>query len=412
MNEKIKKGILWGIPLIVLITLIYAFFFAAHNGDAEFGAIGESDSVLILLLLSLILYFIFSIIIFFAKKQSVFIKSFGLSVVVIIVFASVYFGYIDKIIEEKRQEENAEYQRQYDAEIQKKNEQKDSLALLIEKEPDNYKYAEEYALLALEPYIYDDFLREKYMNDLKTAVEHKTGNFQTYKTLSEHQDDEEALKTLNTALSYDSTGIINLNPDEKKYLYNKIYDYSLKIELDKNREIEHKKQNEEKLAELNQKIEQGDSTAKVFEKRANTYIELEQYDNAFADIKKVLEFNPDNANALNLKVNILIQLEKYNEALSLLKQLLEEAPNNTNILQKQIDILLQLKRYDDALMLTDTLLKIKPDARPYLEKRPDMLVQAKRYDEAIKAYQELIDIFPERKAIYQRIINDIIANQE
>ena len=412
MNEKIKKAILWGVPLIVLITLIYAFFFAAHNGDAEFGAISDSDLTVILLLLVLILYFIFSTIILIAKKQPVFIKSFGISVVVLIVFAWVYYGYIDKIIKEQEQKEYAEYQRQYDAEIQKKNKQKDSLALLLEKEPDNYKYAEEYALLALESYVFDDFLREKYMNDLKTAIEHKTANFQTYKVLSEYQDKKEALKTLNTALSYDSAGIINLSYDDEKYLRNKIYDYTTKIEYDKNRKIEYKKQNEEKLAEINKKIEQGDSTAKIFAERVDIYRELEQYDNALADIEKVLELEPDNADALNLKVDILIQLEKYNEALSLLKQVQEKNPDNTKVLQKQIDVLLQIKRYEDALMLTDTLLKIKPADNPYLEKKPEMLVQLKRYDEAIKVYQELIDTFPERKVVYQRIIKGIIANQQ
>ena len=86
MNDFIIKIIKFGVPFIVLGILIYAEIILDDYGDAEFGAIGHSGGILLMLSVALLVYFVAGFIFWLVTKRNFILQSFGLSILIIILF--------------------------------------------------------------------------------------------------------------------------------------------------------------------------------------------------------------------------------------------------------------------------------------------------------------------------------------
>ena len=88
MKEKIEKIVKYGVPIVVMLTIIFAFLTMSNAGsDPEFGAIGALDSFIFLIAFFLILYFIAGIIVWaITKKNFVFLSAlFSIIITVVMV---------------------------------------------------------------------------------------------------------------------------------------------------------------------------------------------------------------------------------------------------------------------------------------------------------------------------------------
>lgn len=96
MKSKIENIVKFGLPLIVMLSIIYSIFIMGNaGGDPEFGAIGASDSFLLLLSFLLILYFIAGIIVWIvAKKNLIFLSAlFSILIAIATIFISMSIKY-------------------------------------------------------------------------------------------------------------------------------------------------------------------------------------------------------------------------------------------------------------------------------------------------------------------------------
>ncbi|MCF6240845.1 MAG: hypothetical protein L3J74_05810 [Bacteroidales bacterium] len=87
MKNIYHKFIKFGIPTLVFILMLFAVLLGKkYPGDAEFGAWGAEERLIFLLSAGLAVYFIAAIIIIVIKKNYLYITSWALSILAVIVF--------------------------------------------------------------------------------------------------------------------------------------------------------------------------------------------------------------------------------------------------------------------------------------------------------------------------------------
>lgn len=130
-------------------------------------------------------------------------------------------------------------------------------------------------------------------------------------------------------------------------------------------------------------------------KKANTFYDLQRYQDALANYKQAIELKPEYAQAWNGKAKALYELDSYKEALSAYDKAIEIEPNYQDSWSGRGFVLNKLQRYQEAIYSFDKSLKLQPESPEVLNAKGEALSNLKRYDEAIQSYDKAVELQPE-----------------
>ncbi len=130
-------------------------------------------------------------------------------------------------------------------------------------------------------------------------------------------------------------------------------------------------------------------------KKANTFYELQRYEDALNNYKQAIEIKPEYAQAWNGKAKALYELDSHPEALSAYDKAIELEPNYLDSWRGRGFALNKLKRYQEAIYSFDKALKLQPESPDILNARGRALSNLKRYDEAIQSYDRAVELKPD-----------------
>ena len=130
-------------------------------------------------------------------------------------------------------------------------------------------------------------------------------------------------------------------------------------------------------------------------KKANTFYELQRYQDALDNYKQAIDIKPEYAQAWNGKAKALYELDSHPEALSAYDKAIELEPNYLDSWRGRGFALNKLKRYQEAIYSFDKALKLQPESPDILNARGKALSNLKRYDEAIQSYDRAVELKPD-----------------
>ena len=130
-------------------------------------------------------------------------------------------------------------------------------------------------------------------------------------------------------------------------------------------------------------------------KKANTFYDLQRYEDALNNYKQAIDIKPEYAQAWNGKAKALYELDTHEEALSAYDKAIEIEPSYQDSWQGRGFVLNKLKRYQDAIYSFDKALKLEPKSPKVLNARGQALSNLKRYDEAIRSYDKAVELQPD-----------------
>jgi tetratricopeptide (TPR) repeat protein len=130
-------------------------------------------------------------------------------------------------------------------------------------------------------------------------------------------------------------------------------------------------------------------------KKANTFYELQRYEDALDNYKQAIEIKPEYAQAWNGKAKALYELDSHPEALSAYDKAIELEPNYLDSWRGRGFALNKLKRYQEAIYSFDKALKLQPESPEIFNARGKALSNLKRYDEAIQSYDKAVELKPD-----------------
>ncbi len=266
---------------------------------------------------------------------------------------------------------------------------------------------------------------------LKIITQEHIADFSYKNELNSEKGDQSAIKNID--------GIINAVLDEScGTLIHKDFKEALK-ELLPNyiKYLTYKIETKKELKDSYDKIEQviWQSIAEIFEKEARHELK-NQYEDKIEEIERKLESDPLNYNLYNLKLKTLIYFNQYNTVLTLLEEMLELFPDNEiNLKMKQASILKRLKdpkgglkiindlvskfpennelqnykahwlkyldRRDDAIAIIKVLIENQPENGFYYDSYGEILMYFEDYKEAIKKFGKALSLNPNDWYIYQ-----------
>ena len=343
---KIKNIVKYGIPIIVLLLILFIYFFVSNNGDAEFGAIGNADSMIILLIAFIFLYLIAGIIVWAIKKANFIFLSALYSALVILAFILTVSG----IKEFKKQLASEQYRKKELTKQQKNKSLTDSLNIVIKNNPENYIAIEKRALL----YFNKDVVRKpateefkKHIDDLLLVISQNAASFESYEEVSkyyvfmkEHGKATKLWQDLKINISKNKTEFdendikkieenINLVKEAKKQ-------YLLQLKADKKWLIKQKKIKQELIDTLTEKFKKEGYNTEDLAQRGLAYKFLEMYEKALADFNHAIKLDKENRTAWVQRAAVLNDLKRYTEAIAAYKDLINKYPDTEELHKMKI----------------------------------------------------------------------------
>jgi tetratricopeptide (TPR) repeat protein/predicted Ser/Thr protein kinase len=127
-------------------------------------------------------------------------------------------------------------------------------------------------------------------------------------------------------------------------------------------------------------------------KQANTFYELQRYQDALNNYEKAVEIRDNYAEAWYGKGKSLFGLNKYQDALLAYDQAIQIQPEYLEAWRGRGFTLYKLQRYGEAIASIDKTLESHSDDAEAWEIKGDSLDSLKRYDEAIQVYDKVIAV--------------------
>ncbi|MEM9922489.1 MAG: tetratricopeptide repeat protein [Cyanobacteria bacterium P01_D01_bin.50] len=130
-------------------------------------------------------------------------------------------------------------------------------------------------------------------------------------------------------------------------------------------------------------------------KKANTFYELQRYEEALSNYQQAIEIKPEYAPAWNGQAKVLYELNSYQKALSAYDTAIQIEPGYQDSWSGRGFVLNKLQRYQEAIASFDKALKLESASPRVWNARGEALSNLKRYDEAIKSYDKAVELQPE-----------------
>ncbi|MBE9215867.1 tetratricopeptide repeat protein [Plectonema cf. radiosum LEGE 06105] len=130
-------------------------------------------------------------------------------------------------------------------------------------------------------------------------------------------------------------------------------------------------------------------------KKANTFYELQRYQDALSNYQKAIEIQPEYAQAWNGKGKVLYELNSYQEALLAYDKAIQIVPDYQESWSGRGFVLNKLQRFQEAISSFDKALTLESEAPEVWNGKGEALSNLKRYEEAIKSYDKAVELQPE-----------------
>ena len=350
MKEKIEKTVKFGVPILVVLMMLFIQFFAS-GGDAEFGSIGNDGGLALLLVAFIILYFIAGIIVWAVSKNN-FIFLSAIFSIGIIIFYIMIFVVIAQYQTVQKDINYAEYKKNAPIRNQRKY---DSLTVIIEKSDNDYEAREERALLfyykMADAYTPEEEI-EKHINDLEYSVKNNTSNYYVYRVLAGYYNSnnefEKSIEMCENALltlEFSSNNRIMLE-QEIVFARDKRKEQNYDDETNrkwKEKEIELKKR---WIKYYTKELAKDSLNLTYLAKRGVAYGFIGKEKEALADFDKVLKIKPEYMAVLISKAEMYYSLGKYTEAITAYERCKEVDSQFKANYQAQIDKIKQEQKND------------------------------------------------------------------
>lgn len=336
----------YGIPVIVLLSILYIHFFVPNNGDAEFGVIGSANSMMILLIAFIFIYLIAGIIVWAISKANFIFLSALYSALVIL----AYIFMVNGIVQFKKRLASEQYRKKELAKQQKNKLLTDSLNMVIKNNPEDYKAIENRALL----YINKDVVRrpgteefKKHIDDLLLVISQNAASFESYEEVSKYyvflKEHDKAIKLWQdlkaniseTKTEFDDEDIKKIELRLKSVKEAK-KQYLLKLEADKKWLIKQQKINQKLIDTLTEKFKKEGYNSDKLVQRGLAYKFLEMDEKALDDFNHAIQLDKENRTAWVQRANVLYNLKRYTEAIAAYKDLIKKYPDARELLQTKI----------------------------------------------------------------------------
>lgn len=127
-------------------------------------------------------------------------------------------------------------------------------------------------------------------------------------------------------------------------------------------------------------------------KKANTFYELQRYQDALSAFEKAVKIRPDYAEAWNGQGSTLSKLKEYKAALTAYDRAIQIQPDYLEAWIGRGFVLKNLQRYQEAIASFDKALQLDNNSPQVWTTKGEVLSSLKRYDEAISAYEQAINL--------------------
>ncbi|OHD56511.1 MAG: hypothetical protein A2Y33_15420 [Spirochaetes bacterium GWF1_51_8] len=135
-----------------------------------------------------------------------------------------------------------------------------------------------------------------------------------------------------------------------------------------------------------------DGLVLAYNARANTYIDLGEYDSALLDLGKSIELNPDHYEAYYIRGFISLDLGKYEDALADYRKTVELKKDYTNAYINMSYILNLLNKYDESIEAVKYALELDDSSSRAYKNYANALIGKKAYDDAVKMLQQAVNL--------------------
>ena len=202
----------------------------------------------------------------------------------------------------------------------------------------------------------------------------------------------------------DYTRLIELNPDDAQPYYSRAQMYlslgeseKAAADLRKSDEILNQSQ-QNKVAELTEKIRQAPGDAENYRRRAEIYLSLEQPEKALADFDRVLQLDSGDNKTRSERASVFVKLKRFDRALADYGVLIERAPGDASLRRTRGEIYFETKQFQQAVAdFSDVIRRLPGNTSEVVNRaRGDWEI----YQLRARAYEALGDV---PKAVADRI---------
>ncbi|MDM9382384.1 tetratricopeptide repeat protein [Chlorogloeopsis sp. ULAP01] len=127
-------------------------------------------------------------------------------------------------------------------------------------------------------------------------------------------------------------------------------------------------------------------------KQANTFYDLQRYQDALLTYEKAVKIRPDYAEAWNGQGKALFKLKEYKAALTAYDKAIQLQPNYLEAWIGRGFVLKNLQRNQEAIASFDKALEFDHKSPQVWNAKGEVFSNLKQYDEAIQAYEEAINL--------------------
>lgn len=121
---------------------------------------------------------------------------------------------------------------------------------------------------------------------------------------------------------------------------------------------------------------------------------------AISDYSKSLELNPSNLSVLYARANTYMDIGNFEMAISDYSKIIEEEPSFSNIYFDRAYANIRLEKYENAKMDLESQLEIKPKDFKSLANLINIKKKLELFDEALVDYQKIVTEFPNQPNLY------------
>ena len=134
--------------------------------------------------------------------------------------------------------------------------------------------------------------------------------------------------------------------------------------------------------------------------KANSYLFLDDLENAKTVLDELLEIAPDNVNALINVAQLLKKEYNYEDSLPYLDRALQVDPQNSDALMFKGDSLFHLSRYDDAKDCIDRSFEMESDNAYIWYLKGECESHFENHEKAVEYYSKAIELEPDFEKCY------------
>ena len=149
-----------------------------------------------------------------------------------------------------------------------------------------------------------------------------------------------------------------------------------------------------KINKLTSAVKLDNESHEAYSLIAETYIELESYDEALFNIKKAINLNKDEKSYKHIEAQVYLLSNQLAKAKKYLHKLLKNNPNDEDALYMITHTYLDDKEYETALKYCEKLLKILPDYSSVLNLMANIYIGIGEYNIAFKYVYKALEINP------------------